>query len=59
MYKVVLLGEHGVGKSSLARIFGGVEDGHDCDEAGESRDFPMMMMVMMIMLGVCGGKYFE
>lgn len=35
VYKVVLLGEHGVGKSSLARIFGGVEDGHDCEEAGE------------------------
>lgn len=34
VYKVVLLGEQGVGKSSLARIFGGVEDGHDCDEAG-------------------------
>lgn len=35
VYKVVLLGEHGVGKSSLARVFGGVEDaGHDCDEAG-------------------------
>ena len=57
VYKVVLLGEHGVGKSSLARIFGGVEDGHDCDETGESREFPMMMMVM-IMLGVSGGKYF-
>lgn len=36
VYKVVLLGEHGVGKSSLARVFGGVEDaGHDCDEAGK------------------------
>ena len=36
LYKVVLLGEHGVGKSSLARVFGGVEDaGHDCDEAGK------------------------
>lgn len=35
VYKVVLLGEHGVGKSSLARVFGGVEDvGHDYDEAG-------------------------
>ncbi|MEQ2169498.1 hypothetical protein GOODEAATRI_025749 [Goodea atripinnis] len=34
VYKVVLLGEHGVGKSSLARVFGGLEDaGHDCDEA--------------------------
>lgn len=36
VYKVVVLGEHGVGKSSLARVFGGVEDaGHDYDEAGE------------------------
>lgn len=36
VYKVVLLGEHGVGKSSLARVFGGLEDaGHDCDEAGK------------------------
>lgn len=36
VYKVVLLGEHGVGKTSLARVFGGVEDaGHDCDEAGK------------------------
>uniref|UniRef100_A0A3B3VE20 GTP-binding protein n=1 Tax=Poecilia latipinna TaxID=48699 RepID=A0A3B3VE20_9TELE len=26
VYKVVLLGEHGVGKSSLARVFGGLED---------------------------------
>ncbi|KAL2088650.1 hypothetical protein ACEWY4_015549 [Coilia grayii] len=38
VYKVVLLGEHGVGKSSLARIFGGVEDGHDCEEAGNTYD---------------------
>ena len=36
VYKVVLLGEHGVGKSSLARIFGGVEDGHDCEDAGKN-----------------------
>lgn len=35
LYKVVLLGEHGVGKTSLARIFGGVEDCADADEAGE------------------------
>ncbi|XP_048828057.1 GTP-binding protein RAD-like isoform X1 [Brienomyrus brachyistius] len=34
VHKVVLLGEHGVGKSCLAQIFGQVEDGHDCDEAG-------------------------
>lgn len=35
VYKVVLLGEHGVGKSSLARIFGGVEDSSDCEETGK------------------------
>ncbi|XP_061831331.1 GTP-binding protein RAD isoform X1 [Nerophis lumbriciformis] len=39
VYKVVLLGEHGVGKSSLARVFGGVEDaGHDGEEAGNTYD---------------------
>ncbi|CAB1339516.1 unnamed protein product [Coregonus sp. 'balchen'] len=38
VYKVVLLGEQGVGKSSLALIFGGVEDGHDCDETGNTYD---------------------
>ena len=37
VYKVVMLGDHGVGKSSLARIFGGVEDGYDCDEPGKFR----------------------
>ncbi|KAK0151340.1 GTP-binding protein GEM [Merluccius polli] len=36
VYKVVLLGEHGVGKSSLARIFGGVEEAHDAEEAGNT-----------------------
>lgn len=35
LYKVILLGEHGVGKTSLARIFGGVEDGAEAEEAGE------------------------
>uniref|UniRef100_A0A452IRY5 GTP-binding protein n=1 Tax=Gopherus agassizii TaxID=38772 RepID=A0A452IRY5_9SAUR len=35
LYKVILLGEHGVGKTSLARIFGGVEDCSDAEEAGE------------------------
>lgn len=35
LYKVILLGEHGVGKTSLARIFGGVEDCPDAEEAGE------------------------
>lgn len=34
IYKVVLLGEHGVGKSTLARIFGGVEDTLDYEDAG-------------------------
>uniref|UniRef100_A0A8C9W286 GTP-binding protein n=1 Tax=Scleropages formosus TaxID=113540 RepID=A0A8C9W286_SCLFO len=38
VHKVVLLGEHGVGKSSLARIFGGVEDAHDSEEAGNTYD---------------------
>ncbi len=38
IYKVVLLGEHGVGKSSLARIFGGVEDSNDCEETGKCLD---------------------
>ncbi|KAM6430145.1 GTP-binding protein RAD [Liasis olivaceus] len=38
LYKVMLLGEHGVGKTSLARIFGGVEDCPDADEAGNTYD---------------------
>ncbi|NXA06788.1 RAD protein, partial [Sapayoa aenigma] len=38
LYKVILLGEHGVGKTSLARIFGGVEDCADADEAGNTYD---------------------
>ncbi|XP_048886723.1 GTP-binding protein RAD [Brienomyrus brachyistius] len=38
VHKVVLLGEHGVGKSSLARIFGGVEENHESDEAGNMYD---------------------
>ncbi|KFV67831.1 GTP-binding protein RAD, partial [Dryobates pubescens] len=37
-YKVILLGEHGVGKTSLARIFGGVEDCADAEEAGNTYD---------------------
>nr|XP_033799768.1 GTP-binding protein RAD [Geotrypetes seraphini] len=36
--KVILLGEHGVGKSSLARIFGGIEDSHEAEEAGNTYD---------------------
>ncbi|NXR14972.1 RAD protein, partial [Semnornis frantzii] len=38
LYKVILLGEHGVGKTSLARIFGGVEDCADAEEAGNTYD---------------------
>ncbi|XP_015673079.1 GTP-binding protein RAD [Protobothrops mucrosquamatus] len=38
LYKVMLLGEHGVGKTSLARIFGGVEDCPDAEEAGNTYD---------------------
>lgn len=40
LYKVILLGEHGVGKTSLARIFGGVEDCADAEEAGEGAGPP-------------------
>ncbi|KAK0148292.1 GTP-binding protein RAD [Merluccius polli] len=43
VYKVVLLGEHGVGKSSLARIFGGVEEAHDAEEAGNTYDRSVMV----------------
>lgn len=35
VYKVLLLGAPGVGKSALARIFGGIEDGPDAEAAGE------------------------
>lgn len=43
LYKVILLGEHGVGKTSLARIFGGVEDCADAEEAGEGAgQLPML-----------------
>lgn len=35
VYKVLLLGAAGVGKSALARIFGGVEDGPEAEAAGE------------------------
>ncbi|TRY74242.1 hypothetical protein DNTS_020514 [Danionella cerebrum] len=38
VYKVVLLGEHGVGKTSLARIFAGVEDANDNEETGNTYD---------------------
>lgn len=35
IYKVLLLGAPGVGKSALARIFGGIEDGPEAEAAGE------------------------
>ncbi|XP_006004098.1 GTP-binding protein RAD [Latimeria chalumnae] len=38
IYKVILLGDHGVGKSSLARIFGEVDDCHDSEETGNTYD---------------------
>ncbi|XP_042294469.1 GTP-binding protein RAD isoform X1 [Sceloporus undulatus] len=38
LYKVILLGEHGVGKTSLARIFGGVEECPEAEEAGNTYD---------------------
>ena len=43
LYKVILLGEHGVGKTSLARIFGGVEDGAEAEEAGNTYDRLIMV----------------
>ncbi|XP_038596709.1 GTP-binding protein RAD [Tachyglossus aculeatus] len=43
LYKVILLGEHGVGKTSLARIFGGVDDGPDADAAGNTYDRSIMV----------------
>nr|XP_004663529.1 GTP-binding protein RAD [Jaculus jaculus] len=38
VYKVLLLGAPGVGKSALARIFGGVEDGSEAEAAGHTYD---------------------
>ncbi|XP_005078718.1 GTP-binding protein RAD [Mesocricetus auratus] len=38
VYKVLLLGAPGVGKSTLARIFGGIEDGPDAEAAGHTYD---------------------
>ncbi|KAL0622160.1 GTP-binding protein RAD [Plecturocebus cupreus] len=38
IYKVLLLGAPGVGKSALARIFGGVEDGPEAEAAGHTYD---------------------
>uniref|UniRef100_A0ABM5ETX0 GTP-binding protein n=1 Tax=Pogona vitticeps TaxID=103695 RepID=A0ABM5ETX0_9SAUR len=43
LYKVVLLGEHGVGKTSLARIFGGVEDCPEAEETGNTYDRSMIV----------------
>ncbi|XP_040185297.1 GTP-binding protein RAD [Rana temporaria] len=43
LFKVIMLGEHGVGKSSLARIFGGVEDLQDVEEAGNTYDRSIMV----------------
>ncbi|XP_010716037.1 GTP-binding protein RAD [Meleagris gallopavo] len=43
LYKVILLGEHGVGKTSLARIFGGVEDGAEAEEVGNTYDRSIMV----------------
>uniref|UniRef100_A0A8C6YYS3 GTP-binding protein n=1 Tax=Nothoprocta perdicaria TaxID=30464 RepID=A0A8C6YYS3_NOTPE len=45
LYKVMLLGEHGVGKTSLARIFGGVEDCADAEEAGECNTYDRSLVV--------------
>lgn len=38
VYKVLLLGAPGVGKSALARIFGGIEDGPEAEAAGHTYD---------------------
>uniref|UniRef100_H9G679 RRAD, Ras related glycolysis inhibitor and calcium channel regulator n=1 Tax=Anolis carolinensis TaxID=28377 RepID=H9G679_ANOCA len=38
LHKVLLLGARGVGKSSLARVFGGLEEGPEAEEAGNTYD---------------------
>ncbi|OWK16040.1 RRAD [Cervus elaphus hippelaphus] len=43
VYKVLLLGAPGVGKSALARIFGGVEDGPEAEAAGHTYDRSIMV----------------
>ncbi|KFO19963.1 GTP-binding protein RAD isoform X2 [Fukomys damarensis] len=43
VYKVLLLGASGVGKSALARIFGGVEDGPEAEAAGHTYDRSIMV----------------
>ncbi|XP_078068211.1 GTP-binding protein RAD [Mustelus asterias] len=45
IYKVVLLGEHRVGKSSLARIFGGVEENEPHETEGRGDTFDRSIMV--------------
>ncbi|XP_067905961.1 GTP-binding protein RAD [Heterodontus francisci] len=45
LYKVVLLGEHQVGKSSLARIFGGVEESEPHETEGRGDTFNRSLMV--------------
>ncbi|GCC18037.1 hypothetical protein chiPu_0020710 [Chiloscyllium punctatum] len=45
LYKVVLLGEHRVGKSSLARIFGGLEESEPQETEGRGDTFDRSMVV--------------
>ncbi|XP_020379260.1 GTP-binding protein RAD isoform X2 [Rhincodon typus] len=45
LYKVVLLGEHRVGKSSLARIFGGLEESEVHETEGRGDTFDRSIMV--------------
>ncbi|XP_072373894.1 GTP-binding protein RAD [Scyliorhinus torazame] len=45
LYKVVLLGERRVGKSSLARIFGGVEENESHETEGRGDTFDRSIMV--------------
>ncbi|XP_069755634.1 GTP-binding protein RAD [Narcine bancroftii] len=45
LYKVVLLGGHGVGKSSLARIFGGVEESEPHETEGRGDTFNRSVLV--------------
>ncbi|XP_062923316.1 GTP-binding protein RAD [Mobula hypostoma] len=44
-YKVILLGGHGVGKTTLARIFGGVEDGEPQEAEGRGDTFDRSIIV--------------
>lgn len=64
VYKVLLLGAPGVGKSALARIFGGVEDGPEAEAAGEGLGFFKGGEIPELGLGAAGlgtwiksGKY--